>query len=762
MPPAGNQRRRIDIVVNAGDSGPVLKQMATNLGLINKNTKDLANGFNFLQGATGAFFGGLSIREMVSFSDEIQNLNNRLLSLTGSQADATSTMDALVSVARDTNQSISSVSDSYFRMSLVLQDVGISQQTMIDTTKTIANTFRLSGASTEEARNATIQLGQAFSLGVLRGQDLRSVMSQNIVLTKLLRKEFGNDLLKAAEKGLITVPKLMKILNDNMEAVNGSAKTMSATFEQSLTKAIDALKLKIFELNQSIGASSIFAVAVQWVIDHMSKLSSILLVFGVSTLPLLAKGFFTLAGSLGLLNPGVVIITALAAALISLNPASSAALGPLDQLGRGVDDLGLSISKILVAVISVTKHIPGFLGAASRGVQLAANELLRYSQDRIDGYDRMALAAQKGFGDLHVLEQQSTDDAKRRLDDIKKLNAAFNTQLEAKTLLSNLNKEFKANTISISEYNKRILEIDLTKANQQFLDGEKNLSQLHDAERKIEIFKINRQLKDGVIGFDEYNAAIREVGLKNLNEDVQAGTISLNDYNSKLASVTDKFSTGGAFRAGLTDYVTSIGTTTQQVAGTIANAFKGLEDVFFDFTKNGKFNFDKFTQSILDDLTRIIIRSAIISPIAKGILGAFPADTPGGGAAGHTGPPANAHGNIYDHGLKKFAYGGVVTGPTGFNYGRGKSGIMGEAGPEAILPLRRGSGGDLGVQATVTPVTVNIINQSGNEVQQRETTGPNGEKAIDILITGKVKEGVASGKFDRVFNQAYGLNRKGS
>lgn len=46
-----------------------------------------------------------------------------------------------------------------------------------------------------------------------------------------------------------------------------------------------------------------------------------------------------------------------------------------------------------------------------------------------------------------------------------------------------------------------------------------------------------------------------------------------------------------------------------------------------------------------------------------------------------------------------FADGGVVAAPTAFAMGGGKTGIAGEAGPEAILPLMRGADGKLGVRA---------------------------------------------------------------
>lgn len=58
--------------------------------------------------------------------------------------------------------------------------------------------------------------------------------------------------------------------------------------------------------------------------------------------------------------------------------------------------------------------------------------------------------------------------------------------------------------------------------------------------------------------------------------------------------------------------------------------------------------------------------------------------------------------------LLPFADGGVVSGPSLFQAGRGL-GLVGEAGPEAILPLSRGADGRLGVKARGSaPVTVNV------------------------------------------------------
>ncbi|MEL6205873.1 MAG: phage tail tape measure protein [Pseudomonadota bacterium] len=85
--------------------------------------------------------------------------------------------------------------------------------------------------------------------------------------------------------------------------------------------------------------------------------------------------------------------------------------------------------------------------------------------------------------------------------------------------------------------------------------------------------------------------------------------------------------------------------------------------------------------------------SAAINPITSHLGGLIGAGLAGIGAAGF------AKGGAFTQGrVTPFARGGVVTGPTTFPMRNG-TGLMGEAGPEAILPLERGADGSLGVRA---------------------------------------------------------------
>jgi len=128
----------------------------------------------------------------------------------------------------------------------------------------------------------------------------------------------------------------------------------------------------------------------------------------------------------------------------------------------------------------------------------------------------------------------------------------------------------------------------------------------------------------------------------------------------------------------------------------------------------------------------------------------------------------HAQGGVFDEygRARMFAAGGmftnqIVSSPTYFAHGGGL-GLMGEAGPEAIMPLARMPNGDLGVKTSGggANVTVNIINNSGAEVRREEYEDDNGDKRIDVIIGDLVNSHIASGKADRAMSR-YGVRAAG-
>lgn len=109
-----------------------------------------------------------------------------------------------------------------------------------------------------------------------------------------------------------------------------------------------------------------------------------------------------------------------------------------------------------------------------------------------------------------------------------------------------------------------------------------------------------------------------------------------------------------------------------------------------------------------------------------------PAGSAIGGFLGNTvGKFFNANGNAFSHGrVLPFAQGGVVSSPTMFPMAGNRTGLMGERGAEAIMPLKRTPSGQLGVQAQTSPATVNVYNQSDSRIETVQR--PNGE--TDVFI----------------------------
>jgi phage-related minor tail protein len=133
----------------------------------------------------------------------------------------------------------------------------------------------------------------------------------------------------------------------------------------------------------------------------------------------------------------------------------------------------------------------------------------------------------------------------------------------------------------------------------------------------------------------------------------------------------------------------------------------------------------------------------------------------------------NAKGGAYDEygrAAREYAAGGaftnaIVNRPTYFRYGGGL-GLMGEAGPEAIMPLTRGGDGRLGVSAFGAAaggqaVYVIIQNYTGEDVRTEESFDSSGNQ-IQKIIIGAVKQGIAGGDLDRPMSSRYGLRARGT
>ena len=175
----------------------------------------------------------------------------------------------------------------------------------------------------------------------------------------------------------------------------------------------------------------------------------------------------------------------------------------------------------------------------------------------------------------------------------------------------------------------------------------------------------------------------------------------------------------------------------KQTEEAFVNAFKGMEDALVKFVMTGKLNFRDLANSIIADLTRMLVRYAIVQPLFKAI---FPnikigSNSANGNVFSNGEVVPSAKGNVFaKNKIVPYAYGGIVNKPTLFPMANGM-GLMGEAGPEAIMPLKRGANGKLGVQSSggVGNIVVNV-DASGSSVEGDSARSQEFGRALAVAI----------------------------
>jgi lambda family phage tail tape measure protein len=364
----------------------------------------------------------------------------------------------------------------------------------------------------------------------------------------------------------------------------------------------------------------------------------------------------------------------------------------------------------------------------------------------------------RGVGaDLLDLQGKAADAARIRLDDqFKPLMDRFAAEGDGTS--TKLVEQLKAAQIAQAEFNQAAT------ASSQLME------QLRNTEERLAITR-----STGAITELEYLQRISEAradtaakleaeveaqerlgqssGLKNLQLQAEAARLAMDQLRSQTDLVGLKFKTifEDSFSNPFADFITG--------AQTASEAFKS------------------FANSVMQQIARMAsqalaqqIFGSLFASSAKGYQGAAGVNGSGSVADFYAMDSASAKGNVFSNGglVSAFAKGGaftnsVVSSPTLFKYGKGGSfGLMGEAGPEAIMPLKRGADGSLGVQASGGGgVTVNVINQNGSQVDVKQRQTGDGIQ-LDVIVRqleGAMADNIAhgTGPINEAFQGRYGL-----
>ncbi|EEX0815446.1 TPA: phage tail tape measure protein [Escherichia coli] len=375
----------------------------------------------------------------------------------------------------------------------------------------------------------------------------------------------------------------------------------------------------------------------------------------------------------------------------------------------------------------------------------ATRLLLQYSQQQAQVEGQIAAARQsagiatermtEAHKQLLALQQRISDlDGKKLTTDEKSVLARKDELIQALTLLDVKQQELQKQT-ALNELKKKTIQLT-----SQLAEEERAQRQQHDLDiatvgmgDQQQRYQVQLSLRQ------KYQQQLEQLR----RDSEQKGTYNTDDYRKAEQALTESLNRqlnenrrywqqlevvqgnwkNGVLRA-FQDFTVDADNTAGTAEQVFSSAFSNMGNGLATFVTTGKLNFKSFTSSVLSDMAKILAQATMMKSI-KGIGSVLGFDL--------SSLSLNANGGIYQSADLSRYSGTVVNRPTFFAFAKG-AGVMGEAGPEAILPLRRDADGKLGVVADIGGSGMAMFAPQYNiEINNDGTNGQIGPAALKVV-----------------------------
>jgi lambda family phage tail tape measure protein len=656
----------------------------------------------------------------------------------------------------------------------------------------IVSAVRATGGSLQDVDSALTATAQVFSKGKVSAEELRQQIGERLPgAFTLFAKSMGKtpqELDKALEGGKVSLQDFMVFAKELFDRYGENAKIIA----DSPAAAGDRLQIALSNLSKSIGVllqpiGAAFQDTFTSIAEDITRATNALAnFFGISGEALLRKNTLLIQAQTKVIKlnkdelarlaerQGPITVTTdrtrdVAAGLDAIRMSTlktniSNAEKQRDKLRREIND---AQRDPLVLPTADGKGLPGIDPDAGkdkkggRGATAAANALAAskqrtevLKQQAITLFD-MALMQDK----IYNLDQKSAKQAildltfeKDRLKilgeyDVKatKVDNTANKSAELKALQNKRNVELVALQLKF-EAQRAELQREQEETGRKTLEGLRNELKIKKAVTQAErdslriAYEMELLEEGGTVAKSDLpriQALKEQLAAPVLGDDLirqQIGALSdellvLTDVGTQVTSVAA--SIGDAFSTSFKGVISGSMSAREALAG----FFRSVADHFLDMA--AKIIAKMIQMAILNAIVKVLPGGSFLS--AAGFGGSFDAGIPSlGGIPDYSG--AFAKGDTFANGIAKFSRGGVVYDPTMFKFAQGgamRTGVMGEAGPEAIMPLRRGRDGNLGVMSSgggTTNVVVNV-DASGSSVEGDQSQA----KALGNAISAAVQ-----------------------
>jgi len=308
---------------------------------INRNFQAVEATLTRVGGAVAAFFGAQAAtsaaRSIIETADAYQNLSARLSLFVDDAEQLTRVQDELFEQSQRSATDLSSTIELYGRFAQATRGLGVGQEQLLQVTETIGQTIAISGSSAQAAEAALVQLGQGIASGVLRGEELNSILEQTPALAQAIADGLGRpigELRALGAEGALTA-----------DVVLGALINVSGQVQQQFDRLPNSVGLSLTrlrnEVNRTIAETDLSPLSES--IDNLRQTLSD---------PAVVEGLQSMAGAFVSITAAAVEASAAIGNFATFlgEELASAVHGPalddIPRLMREIEDIERSISNL--------------------------------------------------------------------------------------------------------------------------------------------------------------------------------------------------------------------------------------------------------------------------------------------------------------------------------------------------------------------------------------------------------------------------------
>jgi len=246
----------IRVRANTQQARSELKKVEDSVSNISKATHNLAGS---IKRALGFYAGFVTTKSIVSAADGFKRLNNQLRLVTTAGEGTAGIMAKLNKLSIESRTSLQDTATNYSRLARAMEGTGRSSGEFLLITEAINKATKLGGQPLATQQAALFQLSQAFSSGVLRGEEFNSVSEGAPEILRALTKSLNvgrKELREMAADGLITSDVLSDALLGSLVDIRREFDLLTPTIEELTSIMQSEFARALNELDKITGISA--------------------------------------------------------------------------------------------------------------------------------------------------------------------------------------------------------------------------------------------------------------------------------------------------------------------------------------------------------------------------------------------------------------------------------------------------------------------------------------------------------------------------